>query len=272
MNETIGFIGLGNLGLPIAANLLRAGYSIAVYNRTASKAESLIAQGARLATRPVDAVTTGGIVATLVWDDAAVESIVMSEGFLEKLGQGGIHISMSTVSPETSRKLAAIHAQHGSVLIEAPIFGVAEAAVARQLLIPVAGPQNAQERVRPLLEAMGGQNIFDFGEVVGAATQVKLVGNFMIVSAVQTLREALSMVEKNGGDPKAVADMLTQTLFAAPIYKNYGRMIAEKKDAAFSQSRIPLKDVGIFKKTAEQVESPTPVSSLLYDLLSSGEE
>jgi hypothetical protein len=163
MSETIGFIGLGNLGLPMATNLLNAGYSIAVYNRTASKAESLVAQGARLATRPVDAVTTGGIVVTIVWDDAALESVVMSQGFLEQLGPGGIHLSMSTVLPETSKKLAAMHAQHGSVLIEAPIFGRPEAAVAQKLWIPFAGPQRAKERVRPLLEAMGGTGSLRFG-------------------------------------------------------------------------------------------------------------
>jgi len=269
MTEKIGFIGLGNLGLPMASNLVNAGYPVVVYNRTASKAESLIAKGAHLATRPVDAVTTGGVVASIVWDDAAVESIVMSEGFLEKLGKGGVHISMSTISPDTSRKLVALHAEHGSILVEAPIFGVPQAAVARQLAIPMAGPQKAKERIRPILEAMGGLNIFDFGEEVGAANQVKLVGNFMIASAVYTIREGLMMVEKNGGDPKAVIDMLTQTLFDAPIYKRYGQMVVDKEDHLFTQNKIPLKDVGIFKKTSRQVESPIPVSSLLYDLLSS---
>jgi 3-hydroxyisobutyrate dehydrogenase-like beta-hydroxyacid dehydrogenase len=269
MNETIGFIGLGNLGLPMATNLLNAGYSLTVYNRTASKAASLVAQGARLASQPVEAVTAGGIIATILWDDASVESIVMSDGFLEKLGTGGVHISMSTVSPDTSRKLAALHAEHGSILVEAPIFGVPQAAVTRQLSIPMAGPQRAKECVRPILEAMGGLNIFDFGEEVGAANQVKLVGNFMITSAVYTIREALAMVEKNGGDPKAVIDMLTQTLFNAPIYKRYGQMVVDKEDHLYTQNKIPLKDVGIFKKTSQHVESPTPMSSLLYDLLSS---
>jgi 3-hydroxyisobutyrate dehydrogenase-like beta-hydroxyacid dehydrogenase len=266
MSETIGFIGLGRLGLPMATNLLNAGYSLRVYNRTASKAESLVAQGAHLATRPVDAVMTGGIVASIVWDDAALESVVMSDGFLEQLGPGGIHLAMSTMLPETAKKLAALHAQHGSVYIEAPIFGGPEAAIARNLWIPFAGPQQAKERVQPLLKAMGGQGIFDFGEEVGAATLVKLVGNFLIGSAVSSLIEALSMTEKNGVDPKAVVDMLTQTLFPAPIYQRYGKMIVEKT-VTFNQSKIALKDIGLFKKTAQQVESPTPIASLLSDLL-----
>jgi 3-hydroxyisobutyrate dehydrogenase-like beta-hydroxyacid dehydrogenase len=270
MSETIGFIGLGHLGLPVATNLLNAGYALRVYNRTASKADSLVAQGAQLATRPVDAVTTGGIVVSIVWDDTALESVVMSYGFLEQLGPGGIHLSMSTVLPETAKKLAAIHAQHDCAYVEAPIFGRPEAAVAQQLWIPFAGQHSAKERVRPLLKAMGGQGIFDFGEEVGAATLVKLVGNFLIVSAGYSMREALSMAENNGVDPKAVVDMLTQTLFPAPIYQSYGKRIAQKT-APFSQNAIPLKDVGLFKKTAQQVESATPISSLLYDLLRSDE-
>ena len=268
MSETIGFIGLGHLGLPMATNLLNAGYALRVYNRTASKAKPLVAQGAQVASRPVDVVTSGGIVASIVWDDAVLESVVMSDGFLERLGPGGIHVSMSTVLPETSKKLAALHRQHGSFYVDAPIFGRPEAAVARQLWIPFAGLQQAKERVRPLLEAMGGQGIFDFGEDSGSANIVKLVGNFLISSAGYSIREALSMAKNNGVDPKAVVDMLTSTLLDAPIYKSYGKRIAEGS-APFSQSPIPLKDVGLFKKTAQEVETPTPVANLLHELLRS---
>jgi 3-hydroxyisobutyrate dehydrogenase-like beta-hydroxyacid dehydrogenase len=268
MSETIGFIGLGHLGLPLATNLLSAGYALRVYNRTVSKAEPLVDRGAHLAIRPVDVVTTGGIVATIVWDDAALESVVTSDGFFERLGPGGIHLSMSTVSPETSKKLAALHAQHGSAYVAATIFGRPEAAVARQLWMPIAGPQHAKERVQPLLEAMGAQGIFDFGEEAGAANIVKLVGNFLITSAGYSLREALRMAEKNGVDPKAVVNMLTSTLLSAPIYQSYGKRIAEGT-APFSQNAIPRKDVGLFKTNAQQVEAPTPIARLLFDLLNS---
>ena len=266
MSEKIGFIGLGNLGLPVASNLLNAGYALRVYNRTASKAEPLVAKGAQQVNRPTDAVTTGGIVVTLLWDDASLESIVKSPGFLEQLGPDGIHISMSTVMPETAKKLAAMHAQHGSAYVEAPIFGRPEAVVTQKLWIPYTGPRQAKERVQPILKAMGGQGLFDFGEEVGAATTVKLVGNFLIISAGYSMREALSMAKKNGVDPQAVVNMLTQTLFPAPIYQNYGKLIAENPEP-FGDSEIPLKDVDLLRKTAQQVESPTPISSLLHDLL-----
>jgi 3-hydroxyisobutyrate dehydrogenase-like beta-hydroxyacid dehydrogenase len=268
MSDVIGFIGLGHLGLPLATNLLDAGYSLAVYNRTASKADSLVDRGAELVTRPVDAVTTGGIVATVVWDDAALESVVTSDGFLERLGPGGIHLSMTTVSPHTSKALAALHAEHGSAFIDAPIFGRPEAARARNLWIPFSGPQQAKERVRPVLTAMGGKGIFDFGEEVGAANIVKLVGNFLIASAGYSLKEALSMAERNRVDPNAAADMLTQTLFPAPIYQSYGARISENM-APFSQTAIPLKDVGLFRNAAHEVEVRTPVSDRVLDLLRS---
>jgi 3-hydroxyisobutyrate dehydrogenase-like beta-hydroxyacid dehydrogenase len=268
MSDTIGFIGLGSLGLPLATNLLQAGYTLQVYNRTASKAAPLVAQGAHLALQPADTVTTGGVVVTLVWDDAAVESVVRSDGFLERLGPGGVHLSMSTVSPATAQELAALHAQHGCVYVEAPVFGRPEAAVAHQLWIPVAGPQRAKERIRPLLQAMGAQGVFDFGNEVGAATLVKLIGNFLIASAGYSMREALQVAAKQGVDPKAVVDMLTSTLFAAPIYQSYGKRIAEGT-APFSQNAIPRKDVGLLQTTAQQVESPTPIAHLLSDFLSS---
>ncbi len=264
----IGFIGLGQLWLPLATNLLSAGYALRVYNRTASKAEPLVAQGAQPALRPADAVASGGIVASIVWDDVALESIVQSKGFLAQLGAGGVHLSMSTVLPETSKRLAALHAQHGSFMVEAPIFGRPEAAAAHQLWIPFAGPERAKERVRPLLQAMGAQGIFDFGEEAGAAVLVKLAGNFLISSAGYSVREALAMAEKNGVDPNAVINMLTSTLFSAPIYQNYGKRIAEG-NTPFGQSKIPLKDVGLFQQTAQQVGSPTPVAGLLSDLLRS---
>lgn len=266
MLEQIGFIGLGNLGLPMATNLVNAGYSVRVHNRTASKAESLVAQGAEFADRPVDAVTPGGIVATIVWDDAAVESVVMSDGFLERLAPGGIHLCMSTISPEMAKKLAQLHAQHGSVYVESPIFGRAEATVGKKLWIPIAGPQEAKKRVKPVLEAMGGQEIFDFGEKIGSASVVKIIGNFLGSSAVRSMSEALHMAEKQGVDPTAVVNMLTTTLFAAPIYQSYGKMLAEKSYSP-NHSKIPLKDVGLFIKAAEQVDSPTHIAGFLRDLM-----
>ena len=120
----------------MAANLQEAGYSLVVYNRTPEKAETLVAKGAEQAARPVEAVQTGGVTISILWNDEVLESVVTSDGFFEKLGQGGIHVSMATVLPETARRIAKLHADHGCIFVEATIFGRPEAAAARQLYIP----------------------------------------------------------------------------------------------------------------------------------------
>ncbi len=266
MNDTIGFIGLGLLGLPIAHNVLKAGYRIKVYNRTASKAEPLKALGAEIAACPSDTLIPGGIAVTVVSDDNALEDVVMSEGFLERLGGGGIHLSMSTVSPALARKLAALHAQHGSLYVEAPVFGRPEAAVAQLLWICTAGPTEAKARVRPVLEALS-QGIFDFGEEIGAALIVKLSGNFLGSAATRAMKEALVMVKKSGGDPTKAIDMLTQTLFSAPIYQSYGKVIAHDPEhwSQGALSWIPFKDLGLFQDAAAQAEAQATLAHFLYE-------
>ena len=138
-HTVIGFIGLGHLGLPIATNLVDAGLSLRVYNRTQDKTEPFLARGAHIASQPVDTVMTGGIVASVLWDDAALESVVTSDGFLERLGPGGVHISMSTVLPETARRLGAMHERMGSCYVDAPIFGGPDAAADKKLSVAIAG-------------------------------------------------------------------------------------------------------------------------------------
>jgi 3-hydroxyisobutyrate dehydrogenase-like beta-hydroxyacid dehydrogenase len=266
MAEQIGFMGLGALGLPMASNLLDSGYALTVFNRTASKAEPLVQRGARLASQPIDVVTSGGIVVNVLWDIAAVESTVTSDGFLERLGPGGVHLSMCTGSPEGAKRLAELHAKHGCSYVEAPVFGRPDAAEAKKLWIPVSGPRAAKERVQTLLTAMGAQGIFDFGEEIGAATTVKLAGNFLMISAICSLREALTVTEMGGVDAKAMLDMLTQTLFPSPIYQNYGTMIVEKR-RALTQSAIPQKDVGLFDALAQKFAFPAPVARTLMNLM-----
>ena len=270
MNDTIGFIGLGDLGRPMARNLLKTGYKLKVYNRTASKAEAFAALGAEAADQPRDAVTPGGVVITVVSDDAALENVVMSEGFLERLGSGGVHLSMSTVSPELAQKLAALHAEHGSSYVEAPVFGRPEAAEARELWICLAGPAAAKARVRPLLEVLG-QGIFDFGEEAGAAVTVKLSGNFLLISARLAMSEALSVAKKNGVEPAKVADMLTQTLLTSPFYRGLAKALAPDPEQHFITSYIPLKDISLFKDLAAQVGLPAPLASLVQERLKAAE-
>lgn len=271
MAESIGFIGLGNMGQPMARNLLKAGFKLRVYNRNPSRAEPLVAQGAQQVFRPNEVVEPGSMVITMVANDSALESVVSGEnGLLERLGPGGIHLSMSTVSPATARQLAELHEKHGSSYVAAPVFGRPQAAAAQQLWIAVSGPPAAKERVQPLLHALG-QGVFDFGEEPGAANVIKLSGNFLIASAMEAMAEALTLAEKNGIDRSKVIDMFGQTLFSCSIYQNYGKAIAEKRytPAGFYLS-LGLKDVSLVLQTADNAKMPMPLASLLHDRLMAG--
>ena len=266
MAQTLGFIGLGNMGEPIAANLMAAGHALHVYNRTASKAAALVAKGATLAKNPADVATPGGVVFTMVADDRAIDELCLSPGsFVERLGPGGIHISLSTISPATARRLAEHHAKHKVEYVASPVFGRPEAAAAKKLWVCTSGHSAAKVRVRPLLEAIG-QAMFDFGEDAGAANIVKLCGNFMIASAIETISESLALAEKNGIDKNAVADLFGKTLFACPVYQGYGKSIAaEKFEPAGFRLALGFKDVSLALAAATASSVPLPIGSLLHD-------
>ena len=266
MNQEIGFIGLGAMGAPMASSLIDAGYVLRVYNRTGAKAEPLLAMGAARAQNPGDAAKAGGIAITMVADDAALQEVTLgSQGLAERLGHGGLHLSMSTVAPGTSRRLAEEHAKRGGAYVAAPVFGRPDAAKAKKLWILQSGPAQAKSAARPLLEAMG-QAIFDFGEDPGAANVAKLVGNFLIAANLEAMSEAFAMAEKQGVERSAVADLLAKTLFACPIYQGYGHAIAEKRFTPVG-FRMPLglKDVDLALKTAAEVTVPLPIGSLVRD-------
>jgi 3-hydroxyisobutyrate dehydrogenase-like beta-hydroxyacid dehydrogenase len=266
MNKVIGFVGLGNMGLPMASNLVEAGYTLRVYNRTAQKAQPLIAQGAELADNPANVVEPDGIAITMLSNDQALEEVVLGEnGILDKLGSGGIHLSMSTVSSATANKLAKHHEQRGTHYLAAPVFGRPDAAAARKLWICLSGNGVAKERVLPLLNILG-QGVFDFGEEVGAANVVKIAGNFLIISAIEAMAEAFTLAEKNGVERTQIADLFSQTIFGCPIYQNYGRLIAtEQYEPAGFKLSLGLKDVTLALQTARDSQMPMPLASLLHD-------
>jgi 3-hydroxyisobutyrate dehydrogenase-like beta-hydroxyacid dehydrogenase len=268
MSMETGFIGLGSMGLPIATNLAAAGVKLRVNNRTAAKADPLLEKGAILAANPGDAATAGGIVMTMLADDAAVESVVMgAHGIAARLGRDGIHVSLSTISPATSRRLASYHAEHDNTYIAAPVFGRPDAAAARQLVVCTSGPAAAKDRVRPLLEAIG-RVIYDYGEDPGAANVAKLTGNFLIIAALEAMGEAFAMAEANGIDRIEVAEMLGKTLFACPVYQRYGEMVAAKRHtpAGFAL-KLGLKDTDLILKTGGDAHVPMPIASLVRDRL-----
>lgn len=273
-SSPIGFIGLGSMGLPMARLLLKAGFQVRAYNRSRAKAETLAAEqaadaeGANRATvadSPADAVQAGGVVVSMLSDDAALREVVCGDrGLLKTLDAGGLHISMSTVAPETTRELAALHAQHGSELLAAPVFGRPEAAAAKKLWICRSGSVAAAMRAQAVLEALS-QGIYDFGNEVGAANVVKLSGNFMILAAIEAMAEAFAFGEKNGLDRQALAGFFGQTIFSCPIYQNYGRILAERAyDPPGFALPLGMKDVRLVRGVAEDSRVPMPLADLLH--------
>lgn len=271
MSEQIGFIGLGNMGHAMAMNLHRAGYQLRVYNRDASKAHQFIEVGAHQATKPAEVIEPGSIVITMVANDEALEQVTLGEGgLLERLAPGGIHISMSTVSPDIARQMTELHQQRGCHYIAAPVFGRPEAAAAKKLWICVAGTPEAKQRIQPVLLSMG-QQVFDFGEEPEKANIVKVGGNFLIASAMEAIGETLTMAEKHGIDRSQLIDMYSQTMFACPIYQNYGKMIAERRFTPVGfLLQLALKDINLVLDSAEQAQTPMPLASLLHDRLLRG--
>jgi 3-hydroxyisobutyrate dehydrogenase-like beta-hydroxyacid dehydrogenase len=271
MQETIGFIGLGNMGLPMAANLLKAGYSLRVYNRNAAKGAPLVQRGALQVARPCETAAAGGIVITMLSDDPALEEVALGGDELARnLGRGGVHVSMSTVSPALSRRVAEHHRRHGVSYIGAPVFGRPEAAAARKLWICMSGEQAAKERIRPVLQALG-QGIFDLGEDPGGAHVVKLAGNFMLAAAVEAMAEAMTLAAKNGIEPARIVEVMGQTLFACPVYQNYGRaLVSRQYEPPGFRLVLGLKDVDLVLKTAAEAKMPMPLASLLHDRMIAG--
>lgn len=268
MAETIGFIGLGNMGLGMAKRLIDAGYGLSVYNRTAEKAAALVDAGARRSATPGGATARDGVVMTMLADDRALEDVVYGEhGLLAGLGDGAVHVSLSTVSPLTAQRLAEAHAERGATYLAAPVFGRPDAAAASKLWVVTSGSKAAKARVSPALEAFS-QGIFDFGEDIGAANAVKLAGNFLIVAAMEAMAEAFAMAEKRGIDRTRIHELFATTLFDCPIYRNYGRMIADRQHtpAGFALS-LGLKDVRLVLETADAAAAPMPMASLLHDRL-----
>jgi 3-hydroxyisobutyrate dehydrogenase-like beta-hydroxyacid dehydrogenase len=264
---SIGFIGLGNMGHGMATNLLKAGHQITVYNRSPGKAEALVRQGATAA-RNVAEASTAEVVFTMLSDDAAVEDVAFGEnGIVASLAPGATHVSSSTISVALSERLAAAHAEAGQQYAAAPVFGRPEAAAAAKLFVIAAGAPQVLEPLVPLFDAIG-QRTFVVSDKAHTANLVKLSGNFLLASAIETLGEAVALVGKAGVDRQQYVDILTTTLFAAPAYQIYGGLIARQEfEPAGMAARLGLKDVRLVLAAAERLQVPLPVASVLRDRL-----
>jgi len=261
----IGFIGLGSLGTPIAINLKESGHDVYVYNRTASKTTALTAKGAVACESIAALAKQCSIVFTIVSDDAALRSICEDgQGLIQHLPGGGIHVSMSTILPQTAADLAALHQQHDQHYLAAPVFGRPDAASAKKLNYAIAGATAIRQTIEPLLKEAGGAGVFHFGENITAANTVKLCGNFLIASALEAMGESIVLAGESGVDAQAMWQMFSQTLFNTPLYHNYSNIILRQQfePAAFT-AKLGLKDINLVLQQAAAVQQPMPLAGLL---------
>jgi 3-hydroxyisobutyrate dehydrogenase-like beta-hydroxyacid dehydrogenase len=254
------------MGLPIATNLLKEGYHLRVYNRSAEKAAPVTQAGAILVRSPSEVVDPGGIVFSMLSDDAAIKSIADNDpAFLERFAGSGIHVSMSTIAPQTAGELTEHHAKKGVSYLAAPVIGRPDRAATGSLFILLAGEREAKQGVEPLLNIIG-QRIFDFGDKPRAANVAKLIVNFNIAAAIECMAEGFTLAEKNEIPRTKMAELLSETLFAGVAYKSYGEYVARHQyTPAGFRLRLGWKDLRLVLEVGQDSDTPMPVGSLLRD-------
>src|SRR5579863_5094626 len=269
MSERIGFVGLGQMGQPMALNLLQTGYKLRVFDVREERMAPLVAQGAEPGTSPGEVTEPGSIVLSMVPNDRALLVVALGEGgILSRIGRGGVHLSLSTVSPEVSAQLAKVYRQQGSHYLAATVLGRPDLAEAARLSIFLSGAASAKVRVLPLLDVLG-LHLYDLGERVEVANAVKLGYNFLIAAAIESMGEAAALVEQCGADRAQFLRMLVESpLFTGAVYEDYGRMIGERD---YSDARFPvpmgLKDVELVLQAADRVAVSLPFAEIVHEHL-----
>ena len=262
----VGFVGLGNMGSAMARNLIKAGHALTVYNQTRSRAEELEPLGAKIARTPGEAAAGAEALITMVADDHAVEDVIFGQGnVIGSLPAGAVHISMSTMGVALSHRLVAAHREKNQHFVAAPVFGRPDAAAAAKIFIAAAGPADQIARCQSLFDAMG-QKTFIVGDEAPAANLVKVAGNFLITTVIESLAEAFALIRKSGVDPAKFLDVITGTLFAAPVYRTYGSMIAaDNFEPVGFRMPLGMKDNRLVLAAAEAASVPMPMASLIRD-------
>jgi 3-hydroxyisobutyrate dehydrogenase-like beta-hydroxyacid dehydrogenase len=261
----IGFIGLGHMGTAMAANLVKAGHEVTVFNRSPGKGASLIELGAREAANLAEACGGEVVITMLANDDAASEVTLGNGGIIAHLRKDAIHLSMSTISVALSERLTQAHAQAGQRYVAAPVFGRPDMAAAAKLFIVAAGGPAAVDACKPLFDALG-QKTSTIGAKPSAANLVKLTANFLQASVIESLGEAIALVGKAGIDRRDYVNLLTSTIFTSPAYTIFGPLIATGTfgPAAFA-APLGYKDIRLALSAAETLRVPMPLASLLHD-------
>jgi 3-hydroxyisobutyrate dehydrogenase-like beta-hydroxyacid dehydrogenase len=262
----VGFIGLGNMGRAMADSLVRAGHKVRVWNRSRRPVDEMAQIGAMVADAPGDAMR-GDAVISMLADDDATRSIWIGAQLPQHVPKGIIHVNMATISVALARELTELHRQWGIAYIAAPVFGRPDAAAAGKLHIVAAGETAAVDRVQPLFDAMG-QKTWRVGTEPVRANVVKIAGNFMLIAAIEAMAEAAALGQANGVAARDLIDIMSNTLFTAPLYKNYGALIVEQRyDPPAFRLALGLKDIRLALAAADASGAPMAVGSVLHDTL-----
>ncbi|APA86349.1 NAD(P)-dependent oxidoreductase [Paraburkholderia sprentiae WSM5005] len=261
----IGFIGLGEMGAAMVANIVKAGHQVRVWNRSPEKAQPLAGLGAQIVATPAEAFA-GDAVFSMLADDAALREVITAS-LLEHAPRGLIHANMATISVALAEELATAHASRGVHYVAAPVLGRPDVAAAGKLTIVAGGPAESIDRIQPIFDALG-QKTWRIGSLPQQANVMKLAANFMLGAAIETLGEAAALVTGHGLPMQDFLDVITSGLFPGPVYSGYGKLIAEQRfEPALFKARLGLKDVRLALAAADAVTTPMPVASVVRDSL-----
>jgi 3-hydroxyisobutyrate dehydrogenase-like beta-hydroxyacid dehydrogenase len=262
----VGFIGLGAMGSAMASNLIAAGHSVTVWNRSEAACAPLASLGAKVASTP-DRAAQGDVLCSMLANDQAVREVFLEHALLDAMDRGMVHVNHATISVALAQELAQAHEERGLAYVAAPVFGRPDMAAAAKLNILAAGVPAAIEKVQPLLQAMGSR-VWPMGDAPERANVAKIAGNFMLASAIESMAEATALTRAYGVGAADFLEVMTHTLFAAPAYQGYGQLIAEQrfKPAGFA---LPLgyKDVGLALAAGDAARVPLPFAGVLRDSL-----
>jgi len=260
----IGFIGLGNLGNVMVTNLIERGRKLHLYNRTKEKMNAFKAN-ATLHDSVASLAANCDLIVSIVSDDKAVNAISLgADGLVENMKPGSLHVCLSTIAPSTSEALYEAHNQKQIDYLTATIIGRPEAAKARALTVCISGTSSKKAEAIEILKELGSKNLYEFGDDPKSAAAIKVCNNFLILSAIEAMGEAFNLASRAGADANMLYQMITETLFNAPIYKNYGKIILDKSyDKAGFTSQLGLKDTKLALSLADEVSTPLPIGDLL---------
>jgi len=257
----IGFIGLGRMGGHVAANLLKAGHHVTVFNRSQGPVQELVAKGAVAARAPQDAVQ-GDAVFSMLSNDQVMREIGLAGPLLEKAAKGLIHVNLATISVAFAKELSAAHHKCGLAYISAPVFGRPEMAEQAALVLVAGGDAAALATMQPVFDKIGARTVaMDAPE---KANLFKIAGNFMIAAELESIGEAFALLRKGGVDPALFHDVLSGRLFTGAVFKGYGTMVLNRtyEPAGFALT-LGLKDVNLARSAAEGLGVTMPTAELL---------